>query len=72
MSPTDTSEAGLESLIVASLTGLPVRDVSGGLPVQDAPVPYGGAGYILGSAGDYDRYPEKQDPGDLWRTLLRR
>jgi hypothetical protein len=26
MPPTDTSESGLESLIVAALTGLPVRD----------------------------------------------
>jgi type I restriction enzyme R subunit len=55
MPPTDTSESGLESLIVAALTGLPVREVSDGLPVQDAPVPYGGAGYVLGHASDYDR-----------------
>ena len=38
MPPTDTTEAGLENLIIAALTGQP-----------------GGAGYVRGDAGDYDR-----------------
>ncbi len=56
MSPTDTSEFGLESIIVAALTGLPLEDVAAGGPnVQDERGPYGGAGYVLGDSRDYDR-----------------
>ena len=56
MSPTDTSGFGLESIIVAALTGLPLEDVAAGGPnVQDERGPYGGAGYVLGDSRDYDR-----------------
>ncbi|MBU1746198.1 MAG: type I restriction endonuclease subunit R [Chloroflexi bacterium] len=52
---TDTSEKGLESLIVAAMTGdrrgAPLPDPS----MRDSPAPFGGTGWILGRAGDYDR-----------------
>ena len=51
---TDTSEWGLESLIVAAMTGLreaPMRE--GG--VSKPPTPYGGTGWLYGHAEDYDR-----------------
>ena len=56
--PTDTSEKGLESLIVAALTGSP--DAPAVLPdadknIAETPTRYGGAGYVLGSATDYNR-----------------
>jgi type I restriction enzyme R subunit len=54
---TDTSEKGLELLIVRSLTGLtdeeilkpPIRGLA------ETPQGYAGAGYLLGSSQDYDR-----------------
>jgi len=51
---TDTTEKGLESLIVRHMTG------TDGLAVEPntvarPPAPYGGTGYIAGSARDYDR-----------------
>jgi len=51
---TDTSEKGLETLIVRHMTG------TGGLAVPPnrvarPPTPYGGTGYTAGSAQDYDR-----------------
>ncbi len=54
---TDTSEKGLELLIVRSLTGLTdeqilKKTVSG---AAEARVRYDGSGYILGHAADYDR-----------------
>ncbi len=54
MSPTDTSEKGLETLIMRHMTG------SDGLAVApnrvaETPPPYGGTGYTAGSAQDYDR-----------------
>jgi type I restriction enzyme R subunit len=54
MPPSDTSEKGLESLIVMALTGIR-RD---GEPTGDSaepPVSYSGAGYIAGDPKDYDR-----------------
>ena len=51
---TDTSEKGLEGLVVAAMTGLweaPAREGS----VSKPPVPYGGAGWLYGHAEDYDR-----------------
>ncbi len=51
---TDTSEWGLESLIVAAMTGLreaPMRE--GG--VSKPPTPYGDTGWFYGHAVDYDR-----------------
>ncbi|MBI2783092.1 MAG: type I restriction endonuclease subunit R [Gammaproteobacteria bacterium] len=50
---TDTSEKGLESLIVRHLTG---SDGLAAMPgVVDTHGSYGGIGYIAGSAQDYDR-----------------
>ncbi len=51
---TDTTEKGLETLIMRSMTG------SDGLAVSsahaaDGPSAYGGSGYIAGSAKDFDR-----------------
>lgn len=54
MAPSDVSEKGLESLIVASLTGQSTSGAGGGLgePVQ----PFVGLShYILGDAADYER-----------------
>ncbi len=51
---TDTSEKGLEGLVVAAMTGLreaPTREGS----VSKPPVPYGGTGWLYGHAEDYDR-----------------
>ena len=53
--PTDTSEKGLESLIVADLTGLPPEQTTDPDALREAPAAYGGVGYILGNDGDYDR-----------------
>jgi len=54
--PTDTSEKGLENLIVSALTGLPS---GAGLGANDRtaypPAAYGGEGYVLGSSADYDK-----------------
>jgi type I restriction enzyme R subunit len=52
---TDTTEKGLESLIVAAMTGVP-----GGVDRSDAgahkpPTPRGGTGWLLGNAQHYDR-----------------
>jgi len=52
MPTTDTSEKGLESLIVFALTGKPVSDTTG---VRDGRATYGGAGYVQGSSQDFDR-----------------
>lgn len=53
MSPTDTSERGLESLIATALTGIEFDAY--GRVIAETPAPYGGQGYILGNAADYDR-----------------
>jgi type I restriction enzyme R subunit len=50
---TDTSEAGLEALIVTAMTG-DAPPASGGV-IRDAPRLYGGGGWLLGSWKDYDR-----------------
>ena len=51
---TDTSEKGLETLIVRHMTG---TDGLAAAPnsVARPPTPYGGTGYTAGSAQDYDR-----------------
>lgn len=51
---TDTSEKGLESLIVRHLTGTDGLAVAPGA-VSEPPAPYGGAGYFAGSPKDFDR-----------------
>ena len=54
MPTSDTSEKGLESLIVAALTGgsdaAPASDGA-----REVPGHFGGTGYVLGSPKDYDR-----------------
>ena len=54
---TDTSEKGLELLIVRSLTGLTNEQIlkSPGPGISEVASGYGGAGYLLGSSNDYDR-----------------
>ena len=54
MATTDTTEKGLESLIVAALTGQASRETVDGV-VQDAPASYAPAGYVEGNPADYDR-----------------
>ena len=51
---TDTSEKGLESLIVRHMTGADGLAVAPNT-VAERPPPYGGTGYTAGSAQDYDR-----------------
>ncbi len=53
MPTTDTSEKGLESLIVAALTGKPVSETL--TAARDERAAYGGAGYVQGDPHDYDR-----------------
>ncbi len=54
MSTTDTSEKGLETLIVRHMTG---TDALGVTPntAAERPPPFGGTGYTVGSPQDYDR-----------------
>jgi type I restriction enzyme R subunit len=51
---TDTTEKGLETLIVRHMTGTDGLAVAPN-SVAEAPTPYGGTGYIAGSPHDYDR-----------------
>ena len=51
---TDTSEKGLETLIMRHMTGVDGLAVTPDV-VAEPPAPYGGTGYIAGSAKDYDR-----------------
>lgn len=51
---TDISEKGLETLIMRHMTGTDGLAVPPNV-VADQPPPYGGTGYIAGSAQDYDR-----------------
>jgi len=57
MNPTDTSEAGLETLICRGLTGSDCLPRPAGTPavVAEAKVPYGGTGWLPGDPADYDR-----------------
>jgi type I restriction enzyme R subunit len=52
---TDTTEKGLESLIVEAMTGVPggVDSTEGG--AYKPPTPYGGTGWLLGNAEHYNR-----------------
>lgn len=52
---TDTSEKGLESLIVEAMTGVPggADTTEGG--AHKPPTPHGGTGWLLGDAAHYDR-----------------
>lgn len=55
MPMSDTSEKGLESIILSALTGLSVEEVEGKTEVRESVAPYGGAGYVLGNASDFNR-----------------
>jgi type I site-specific restriction-modification system R (restriction) subunit len=57
MKPTDTSEAGLETLICRALTGSDCMPRPAGTPavVAETPAPYGGVGWLPGDPADYDR-----------------
>ncbi len=54
---TDTSEQGLELLILRSLTGLTDEQImeASGEEVVERPSGYGGAGYVIGTPEDYER-----------------
>lgn len=52
---TDTSERGLENLIVAAMTGYREEPVSQGGGIRGSAAPYGGTGWIAGDPADYDR-----------------
>ncbi|MCX6028190.1 MAG: type I restriction endonuclease subunit R [Chloroflexi bacterium] len=54
MSKTDTSEKGLESLIVAAMAGEPVQ-ASAADTIKSPTALYGGTGWLLGDWHDYDR-----------------
>lgn len=54
MPTTDTSEAGLEALIVRNLVGVDSNTPTEGM-TREHPVIYAGAGYVEGDPGDYDR-----------------
>jgi type I restriction enzyme R subunit len=51
---TDTSEKGLETLIMRHMTGVDGLAVTPNV-VAERPPPYGGTGYTAGSTQDYDR-----------------
>jgi type I restriction enzyme R subunit len=55
MGATDTSEKGLESLIVAALTGDSGESAPEANAVREQRYSYGGAGYVEGDSRDYDR-----------------
>lgn len=57
MKPTDTSEAGLETLICRALTGSDCtpRPIGAQRVVSEAPVSFGGIGWLPGDPADYDR-----------------
>lgn len=57
MKPTDTSEAGLETLICRVLTGSDCvpRPVGAPMALAETPAPYGGVGWLPGDPADYDR-----------------
>jgi type I restriction enzyme R subunit len=54
---TDTSEAGLETLICRALTGTDCAPRAAGSPavVAETAAPYGGVGWLPGDPADYDR-----------------
>jgi type I restriction enzyme R subunit len=51
----DTSEKGLETLIVEALVGLAAEGGPESAAIAEQGAPYGGAGYVEGSPADYDR-----------------
>jgi len=55
MPTTDTSEKGLERLIVEALAGVSPEAGATHTGVAEAHTPWGGAGYVEGDSRDYDR-----------------
>ena len=55
MPTTDTSERGLETLILSALTGLSADDLADGEVSRETHPPYGRADYALGARHDFDR-----------------
>ena len=55
MMATDTTEKGLEALIVAAMTGKSGHDAPTGGEVRDPPASYISPGYVEGDPDDYDR-----------------
>ena len=53
--PTDTSEGGLESLIVRRLVGHQAKQEASDSTTGEPRTYYGGAGYVEGDSSDYDR-----------------
>jgi len=51
----DTSEKGLESLIVEQMTGLSIINTGGGLTAKESGAPYMSNGWLPGSPTDYNR-----------------
>jgi len=62
---TDTSEKGLESLIVEAMTGVPGGVAPEAEEAQKPPTPYGGTGWLLGRAEHYNR----EHAVDLYQLL---
>ena len=52
---TDTSEKGLESLIVSAMTGLETEIDPAEHTANDGKEPYGGLGWISGDPANYNR-----------------
>ncbi|WP_367027168.1 type I restriction endonuclease [Methylococcus sp. ANG] len=55
MKPTDTSEQGLEQLIVRHLAGIGEHPASSGQAAGEETAVYAPGGYVLGRASDYNR-----------------
>jgi len=55
MITSDTSEKGLEDLIVTAMTGEVTSAPLPGPSTRDGRVPFGGTGWLLGNSHDYDR-----------------
>ncbi|MFZ2653742.1 MAG: type I restriction endonuclease subunit R [Victivallales bacterium] len=55
MTITDTSEKGLETIIMRHMTGVDGLPSAGQVKVIDGPASYGGTGWIAGNAFVYDR-----------------
>jgi len=64
MSPTDTTEKGLESLIMRHLTGTDGLAVEPGYAAFETPAQYAaakaaGSGWVAGAPADYDLEPDE-------------
>src|SRR5439155_20751228 len=64
----DTSEKGLETLIMRYLTGTDGLAVAVGSGAARPPTPYGGSGWLAGASASYDR-AHALDPSQLFAFL---